>query len=160
MEQSETQAIKKELKKQGYTVISCTFGSGTARNWIHTTVLYPEDAPPMTYPVERYPGQIDQMYTSEYCEFSRKVAWEAQKAAGRGHLQDDISTDLFMVNMITDVISRERYESDKAWKQEQKDKLKERKTCKDCGAMGKYAHRNDGYYKIYVCPECGKQWRA
>jgi len=158
-QESETQAIKRVLKEQGYEVVSCTYGRGTASNWINTVVIYPDDAPPMTRPVERYPGQIDQMYTNEYDTFRRTVAWEAQKAAGRGHLADDIQTDLFMVNMITSVISRKEHEENQAHRKREKDKLTSKKTCKDCGALGKYTHHNDGYYRIYECPECGKKWR-
>lgn len=157
--EDEVSEVRKLLKSRNLTIEYCKRGRGTAGGWIEVCVVYPEDLPPMTRPVERFPGQIDQMYTNAYSDFRCELMGAVQYACGREDLHDDIQTDLFMVNILLSVISKEEYEKNIEWKKQQKDSLKNKKTCKNCGALGKYTHHNDGYYRIYECPECGKSWR-
>lgn len=157
--EQEVPEVRKLLKSRNLTVEYCRRGRGTAGGWIEVSVVYPDGLPPMTKPVERYPGQIDQMYTSAHDQFRRELFGAIQYACGREDLHDDISTDLFMVNILLDVISKEEYERNQEYKKAHKESLKQKKTCKKCGGEGKYAHRNDGYYRIYYCTDCGTEWR-
>lgn len=157
--ESATQAVKRVLKEQGYEVVSCKYGTGTASWWIHTTVIYPDNLPPMLVKRDNGSGYDHEYYSNAYSDFRSKVAWEAQKAAGRGHLEDDIQTDLFMVCMNTDVISRADHEANLKRRADHKAHLLAKTTC-TCGTKGVYTRHNDRYYRIYECPACKRQWRA
>lgn len=82
--ETDTQKVKKALKAAGYNVTSVHRGSGTAYNWIDITI-------------DDYDQYIDQDGNTQrrYGDVMRI----AKIAAGREHLHDDISTDLFMVNI-------------------------------------------------------------
>lgn len=154
----EVPEVRKLLKSRNLTIVHCKRGRGTAGGWIEVSVVYPEDLPSMTRPVERYPGQIDQMYTNAYSDFRSELFGAIKYACGREDLHDDLMTDLFMVNILLDVISKEDYEKSQAWHKQQKQKLIEGKTCKDCGTLGKYQQRKVRYRNVYLCPNCGKEW--
>jgi len=158
--EEEVPNVRKLLKERGLTVQYCKRGKGTAGGWIEVCVVYPENLPPMTRPVERFPGQIDQMYTNAYDEFRSELFGAVKHACGREHLHDDMMTDYFEVNILLSVISREEYEKNLAWNKKQKDELKARKTCKDCGTLGVYQNKKVGYRNVYECPKCGKKWLA
>ena len=156
--EDEVSEVRKLLKERNLTVEYCRRGRGTAGGWIEVSVVYPDGLPPMTRPVERFPGQIDQMYTNAYDEFRRELFGAVQYACGREDLKDDIMTDLFMVNILLSVISKEDYEKNQEWKKGQKEALKKGKTCKQCGTMGVYQKRKVGYRNVYQCPNCQKEW--
>ncbi|MFA7122188.1 MAG: hypothetical protein WC277_11960 [Bacilli bacterium] len=78
-EESTTQRVKQALKAAGYPDVSVTRGKGTAYGWIHITVYG-----------EKFSREKDY----------GKVMWIAKKASGREHLEDDIQTDLFRVNIL------------------------------------------------------------
>lgn len=156
--EQEVPEVRKLLKSRNLTIVYCKRGKGTAGGWIEVCVVYPDNLPPMTKPVERYPGQIDQVYTNAYSDFRCELMGAVQYACGREDLEDDIQTDLFMVNILLSVISKEEYEKNKAWKKQQKDELTKGKTCKDCGTLGKYQQRKVRYRNVYLCPNCGKEW--
>lgn len=82
--ETDTQRVKKALKAAGYNVISVTRGRGTAYNWIEITI-------------DDYRSIIDDNgnMTDRYGD----VMQIAKLASGRQDLEDDISTDLFMVNI-------------------------------------------------------------
>jgi hypothetical protein len=77
-EESTTQRVKQALKAAGYPDVSVTRGKGTASGWISVRVFG-----------ERFSREKDY----------GKVLRIAKKASGREHLEDDIMTDLFMVNI-------------------------------------------------------------
>jgi len=150
--------VRKLLKERNLTVEYCKRGRGTAGGWIEICVVYPDGLPPMTRPVERYPGQIDNIYTSAYDKFRSELFCDVLYACGRENRKDDIQTDYFEVNVLLSIISKEEHEKNMAWKKEQKDKLTEGKTCKACRTLGIYQKRKVGYRNVYKCPNCGKEW--
>lgn len=151
--------VRNALKEAGYEIVYCRHGKGTAYNWIEVEVIYPDNLPPMTTPREMYPdGPIEHRYTREYDDFYHAVRWLVQKSAGRGHLQDDIQTDYFCVNILVEVVSRKRYEEDKEWKLKQRTELLASKTCRVCGTLGVYQHYKMGCRNVYKCPKCNKEW--
>ena len=82
--ETDTQKVKKALKAAGYNVTSVHRNTGTASNWIDITIDdYDEIIDENGYQQRRY-GDVMRI---------------AQVASGREHLHDDISTDLFMVNI-------------------------------------------------------------
>lgn len=148
--EDEVPEVRKLLKERGLTINYCKRGTGTAGGWIEVSVVYPDNLPPMTDSEDRY--------TSDYSKFRSELFGAVQYACGREDLEDDIQTDLFMVNILLSVISKEDYERDQKWKKEQREKLKQGKTCKDCGTMGVYQKRKIRCRNVYVCPKCGKEW--
>jgi hypothetical protein len=82
--ETDTQKVKKALKAAGYNVTSVHRDTGTASHWIDITIDdYDEYIDKDGYRQRRY-GDVMQI---------------AKVASGREHLHDDISTDLFMVNI-------------------------------------------------------------
>lgn len=156
----EVKDVRDALKKEGYEIVYCRHGKGTAYNWIEVQVVYPDNAPPMTTEIELYPGNIEHRYTRAYEDYYHKLHWLVQQSAGRGDLADDIQTDYFCVNILVEVVSRERYLKDMEWKKKQADDLKKSKTCKVCGTLGVYQKRRIRYTLVYKCPKCGKEWAA
>lgn len=146
----EVKDVRAALKKEGYEIVYCRHGNGTAYNWIEVCVIYPDILSPM---VDEY-GR----YSSEYNEYYNNLHWLVKKSSGRQDLEDDIMTDLFMVNILVNVISREDHEKNKAWQKKQKDNLLKSKTCADCGVLGVYQKRKVRYNNVYKCPSCGKEW--
>lgn len=73
-----THKVKQALKAAGYSEVSVTRGKGTASGWINITVFGEKFSPEKDY---------------------GNVMWIAKKASGREHREDDITTDLFMVNI-------------------------------------------------------------
>mgnify|MGYP007100064300 CR=1 FL=1 len=82
--ETDTQKVKKALKDAGYNVASVTRGKGTASNWIEIRI-------------DGYDEYIDQDGYKQ--RHYGKVLQIAKVASGRQDLYDDISTDLFMVNI-------------------------------------------------------------
>jgi len=82
--ETDTQKVKKALKAAGYPVTSVTRGTGTASHWIEITI-------------DDYQSVINNQgdMVSQY----GAVLSIAKKASGREHLEDDIQTDLFLVNI-------------------------------------------------------------
>jgi hypothetical protein len=156
--EQEVPEVRKLLKSRNLTVEYCKRGKGTAGGWIEVCVVYPDGLPPMTKPVERYPGQIDQVYTRAYDDFRSELFGAILYACGREDRHDDIQTDYFEVNVLLSVISKEDHEKNMAWNKQQKEALIKGKTCKDCGTLGVYQHRKVGYRNIYQCPNCQKEW--
>ena len=148
--EDEVPNVRKLLKERNLTIVYCKRGKGTAGGWIEVSVVYPDNLPPMT--------DSEGRYTHDYSTFRSELFGAVQYACGREDLEDDIMTDLFMVNILLSVISKEDYEKGQAWRKQQKDKLKEGKTCKDCRTLGVYQKRKVGYNNVYKCPNCGKEW--
>lgn len=147
--EQEVPEVKKLLKSRKLNILYCRRGRGTAGGWIEVCVQYPEDLPSMTK---------DDRYTLEYDEFYRELFSAVKYACGRENLHDDIMTDYFEVNILLSVISRKDFEARQEWNKQQKEKLKEGKTCKDCRTLGVYQKRKVGYRNVYKCPNCGKEW--
>lgn len=80
-EESTTQRVKRALKAAGYPDVSVTRGKGTSYGWIYVRVFGEKVS------LEKDYG---------------KVLRIAKKASGREHLEDDIMTDLFMVNILVE----------------------------------------------------------
>lgn len=156
--EQEVPEVKKLLKSRKLNILYCRRGRGTAGGWIEVSVMYPEHLPPMTKQVERYPGQIDDVYTNAYDDFRSELFSAIKYACGREDRHDDIMTDYFEVNILLSVISKKDFEDRKAWNKQQKDKLKQGKTCSDCGTLGVYQKRKVGYRNVYKCPNCQKEW--
>jgi len=148
--EQEVPEVKKLLKSRNLNVLYCRRGRGTAGGWIEVSVMYPDDQPPMTDDQDRY--------TREYDDFRSELFSAVKYACGREDRHDDIMTDYFEVNILLTVISRKNFEERQAWNKQQKEKLKQGKTCKDCGTMGIYQKRKVGHRNVYLCPNCGKEW--
>lgn len=82
--ETDTQKVKKALKAAGYPVTSVKRGLGTASHWIKIEIDDYQS-------VINDRGDMESQYG--------KIRWLAQVASGRSHLEDDIQTDLFMVNI-------------------------------------------------------------
>ncbi len=148
--EQEVPEVKKLLKSRKLNILYCRRGRGTAGGWIEVSVMYPENLPPMTDDQDRY--------TNAYDDFRSELFSAIKYACGREDRHDDIMTDYFEVNILLSVISKKDFEDRKAWNKQQKDKLKEGKTCKDCRTLGVYQKKKVGYRNVYVCPNCGKKW--
>lgn len=148
--EQEVPEVKKLLKSRNLNILYCRRGRGTAYGWIEVSVMYPDDQPPMTDDQDRY--------TREYDDFRSELFSAVKYACGREDRHDDIMTDYFEVNILLTVISRKDFEERQAWNKQQKDKLKQGKTCKDCGTLGVYQKRKVGYRNVYICPNCQKEW--
>ena len=83
-EVSPTTAAKRALKAAGYEVTSCTRGRGTAWGWITAKITG---------------TWTDKEFRDEHYATAFGIL---KKATGREHLEDDIQTDLFMVNLHLD----------------------------------------------------------
>lgn len=156
--EDEVPEVKKLLKSRNITILYCRRGRGTAGGWIEVSVVYPDGLPPMTKWVDHGGGVSHEVYTDAYDHFRSELFGAIKYACGREDRQDDIMTDYFEVNILLSVISKEDYEKNKAWNKQQKDKLKEGKTCKDCRTLGVYQKRKVGYRNVYRCTNCGKEW--
>lgn len=90
-EERDTFKVKKALQAAGYNVASVKHGTGTASHWIEIRLDdYREIFDGNGYRVDRYGD----------------VMGIAKMASGREHLEDDIQTDLFMVNILVDFTKR------------------------------------------------------
>ena len=155
--EQEVPEVRKLLKSRNLTIVYCKRGKGTAGGWIEVSVVYPDNLPPMTQQVGDETNRYDR-YTREYDEFRSELFSAVKYACGREDRHDDIMTDYFEVNILLSVISREDYEKNQAWEKQRKEKLKQGKTCKDCGTLGVYQKKKVGYRNVYKCPNCGKEW--
>ena len=148
--EQEVPEVKKLLKSRKLNILYCKRGRGTAGGWIEVCVMYPDNLPPMEDDQDRY--------TRAYDDFRSELFGAVKYACGRENLHDDIMTDYFEVNILLSVISRKDFEARQEWNKQQKEKLKEGKTCKDCRTLGVYQKRKVGYRNVYKCPNCGKEW--
>lgn len=148
--EQEVPEVKKLLKSRKLNILYCKRGRGTAGGWIEVCVMYPDNLPPMVDDQDRY--------TRAYDDFRSELFGAVKYACGRENLHDDIMTDYFEVNILLSVISRKDFEARQEWNKQQKEKLKEGKTCKDCRTLGVYQKRKVGYRNVYKCPNCGKEW--
>jgi hypothetical protein len=92
--------IKRALKAAGFNPLSVTYGRGTASNWITATIE----------------GEPKAIYHGNSWEECRAQQEQLEKAyaivkheSGRDDLQDDIQSDLFMVNIIVDFQTAESW---------------------------------------------------
>jgi hypothetical protein len=83
-EETDTQKVKNALKAAGYNVVSVHRDTGTASHWIDITI-----------------DDYDEYLDSEGNKQRRysEVMSIAKEASGRSHLEDDIQTDYFCVNI-------------------------------------------------------------
>lgn len=84
----ETTLAKKALKEAGYEVVSCKFGRGTARSWIHVKITG---------------AWTDKEFRDNHYGHAYGIV---KHAAGRDHLHDDIQTDLFLEKISLDYLPR------------------------------------------------------
>jgi hypothetical protein len=92
--------IKRALKAAGFNPLSVHYGRGTGSNWIDVTI-------------EGYPKYYRNGDSPEECQKFDELRARAfsivKHESGRDRLEDDIQTDLFMVNILLDVQTAEQY---------------------------------------------------
>lgn len=151
----EVKAVRAALKAAGYEIIKCNHGTGTVYCYINVEVLAPESLNCYEEPDE----QGYRRFTCEYSEYLSGVYTLVKYAAGREDRHDDSYSDYFPEKLSVNVIPRDQYEIDQAWKKEQKEKKEKGKICPDCGKKVTTSSRT-GYRWIRTCPDCGASWRA
>lgn len=140
----ESANIRNLFKKKypDYKLVKNGHSTGTAYGWIQVVAVYP--------------GPTRDRNDDQLWKINRDMFMDIKNVVGRGHLEDDIQTDYFCVNISFRLLSQAEWDESNSWKIRRKEARIKNQTCPKCGAVVKTFVR-EGYRYRRKCG-CGEIW--